>query len=116
MKLDPEEKELLEEFEKGNFRRVKNYEKAKREAIAAARNTLNKTKNINIGKGSLLPFAHHFPVLLIIYFFVTGGFFIALSENVYQFGEQFIGNFIGKSDLLKTLISDKGNGFLRNGV
>lgn len=46
--LDPEEKEILEEFEKGNFKRVKNFEKAKREAIEAARNTLSKTKNINI--------------------------------------------------------------------
>lgn len=46
--LDPEEKELLEEFEKGNFKQVKNFEKAKREAVEAARNTLSKTKNINI--------------------------------------------------------------------
>ncbi len=47
-KLDEEEQELLEEIEKGNFVSVENLEKAKREAMAAARNTLNKKKNINL--------------------------------------------------------------------
>ena len=46
--LDPEEKEILEEFEKGNFKRVKNFAQAKKDAIEAARNTLSKAKNINI--------------------------------------------------------------------
>jgi len=46
--LDKEEKELLEEFEKGEWIPVKNQAKAKKEAMEAARNTLNKTKNINL--------------------------------------------------------------------
>lgn len=47
-KLDKEEKELLEEFEKGEWIPVKDQAKARREAMEAARNTLNKTRNINI--------------------------------------------------------------------
>jgi predicted DNA binding CopG/RHH family protein len=46
--LDKEEKELLEEFERGEWVPVKNQAKARREAIEAARNTLNKLRNINI--------------------------------------------------------------------
>lgn len=46
--LTEEESELLEAIEKGNFVQVKNSDKVKKEAIIAARNTLNKTKNINI--------------------------------------------------------------------
>lgn len=46
--LDKEEKELLEEFERGEWTPVKNQAKAKKEAIEAARNTLNKPRNINI--------------------------------------------------------------------
>lgn len=46
--LDEEEKQLLEEFERGEWKPVKNFAKFKREAMEAARNTLNKTKNINI--------------------------------------------------------------------
>lgn len=46
--LTPEEQKLLEEIEKGNFVRVKNFKKTKGEIILAAKNTLNKTKNINI--------------------------------------------------------------------
>ena len=46
--LDKEEKELLEEFERGEWIPVKNQTKARREAMEAARNTLNKTRNINI--------------------------------------------------------------------
>lgn len=46
--LDKEEKELLEEFERGEWVPVKNQVKAKKEAMEAARNTLNKTRNINL--------------------------------------------------------------------
>lgn len=46
--LDKEEKELLEEFERGEWVPVKNQAKARREAIKAAQNTLNKTRNINL--------------------------------------------------------------------
>jgi len=46
--LDEEEKQLLEEIEKGEWKPVKNFAKAKMEAMEVARNTLNKTKNINI--------------------------------------------------------------------
>ena len=46
--LTDEEIELLEAIEKGEFVSVKNVEKAKADAIIAAKNTLNKTKNINI--------------------------------------------------------------------
>lgn len=46
--LDKEEKELLEEFEEGEWIPVKNQTKARREAMEAARNTLDKTRNINL--------------------------------------------------------------------
>lgn len=46
--LDKEEKELLEELEKGEWKPVKDQAKAKKALIEAARNTLNKTRNINI--------------------------------------------------------------------
>lgn len=46
--LTDEEIALLEAIERGEFASVKNIEKAKTDAIAAAKNTLNKTKNINI--------------------------------------------------------------------
>ncbi|EKD91277.1 MAG: hypothetical protein ACD_30C00029G0006 [uncultured bacterium] len=46
--LDDEEKQLLEEIEKGEWVSVKNLAKARAEAEEAARNTLKKTKNINI--------------------------------------------------------------------
>lgn len=46
--LDKEEKELLEEFEKGEWVPVENQAKARREAIEAANNTLDKTRNINL--------------------------------------------------------------------
>ncbi len=48
IQLDQEEKDLLDAFERGEFVPVENPETAKREAMAAAKNTLNKTKNINI--------------------------------------------------------------------
>ena len=47
-KLDPEEQKLLEEVEAGEWIPVKNQAQAKKEAMEAARNTLNKTRNINI--------------------------------------------------------------------
>ncbi|OGH06392.1 MAG: hypothetical protein A2171_02245 [Candidatus Levybacteria bacterium RBG_13_35_9] len=47
-KLTDEEQKLLEEVENGKWTPVKNQVKARRDAIEAARNTLNKTKNINI--------------------------------------------------------------------
>lgn len=46
--LNDEEKRLLKEIEAGKFVSVKNISKAKKEAVRAAKNTLNKTKNINI--------------------------------------------------------------------
>ena len=47
-KLDAEEKQLLEEFERGEWKRVDNYEEEVKKAREAARLTLNKIKNINI--------------------------------------------------------------------
>lgn len=46
--LDPEEQELLAEIEKGEWKSVENFEKRKKELMQIAKNTLNKTKNINI--------------------------------------------------------------------
>lgn len=46
--LDPEEEEILKAFEEGTLVRVKNFHKEKKKLEEAARNTLNKTKNINI--------------------------------------------------------------------
>ncbi len=46
--LSKEEKELLKEVEKGKFVRVKDFENEKQKVLDAARNTLNKAKNINI--------------------------------------------------------------------
>ena len=46
--LDDEEKKLLEEIEKGEWVPVKDFAKRKKELEEAARNTLNKTRNINI--------------------------------------------------------------------
>lgn len=46
--LDKEEKELLREFEAGEWKSIKNFAKAKKLYEAYARNTLNKTRNINI--------------------------------------------------------------------
>ena len=47
-KLDPEEEQILKDFEEGKYVRVENFEKRKKELEEAARNTLKKTKNINI--------------------------------------------------------------------
>lgn len=46
--LSEEEQIQLEAVENGEFVSVKDLPSAKREAIAAAKNTLNKTRNINI--------------------------------------------------------------------
>lgn len=46
--LTDEEKSLLEEVEKGEWVRVANFEQEKERLQAIARNTLNKTKNINV--------------------------------------------------------------------
>lgn len=46
--LDPEEEEILKAFEEGTVVRVKDFAKQKKLLEQAARNTLNKTKNINI--------------------------------------------------------------------
>lgn len=46
--LTDEEQRILEEVERGEWVPVKNQEKANKEAIETARNTLNKAKNINI--------------------------------------------------------------------
>lgn len=46
--LTDEETKLLDAIEKGEFVSVKNFDQVKKDAVAAAKNTLNKTKNINI--------------------------------------------------------------------
>lgn len=46
--LDPEEEEILKAFEEGKLVRVKNFDEEKKLLQEAARNTLNKTRNINI--------------------------------------------------------------------
>ena len=46
--LDEEEQQLLKEIERGEWKPVKNLAKVKRDLMLAARNTLNKTRNINL--------------------------------------------------------------------
>ena len=46
--LDPEEEEILKAFEEGKLVRSKDFESRKKILEQAARNTLNKTRNINI--------------------------------------------------------------------
>lgn len=46
--LSDEEKEILEAFEKGELVHSKDADNIKKELAIAAKNTLNKTKNINI--------------------------------------------------------------------
>ena len=46
--LDKEEKEILEAFEKGKLKRVKNFAQEKKKLEQAARFTLSKSRNINI--------------------------------------------------------------------
>lgn len=46
--LDEEEEQIIKDFEEGKFVRVKDFEKQKKLFQEYARNTLKKTKNINI--------------------------------------------------------------------
>lgn len=46
--LDQEEQKLLREIERGEWKPVKNFAKRKKELMQIARNTLNKTRNINL--------------------------------------------------------------------
>ncbi len=46
--LDKEEQQLLKEIERGEWKPVKNLAKVKRDLMLAVRNTLNKTRNINL--------------------------------------------------------------------
>ncbi len=46
--LDKEEQTQLDDVESGNLASVNNLEEVKREAVRAAKNSLNKTLNINI--------------------------------------------------------------------
>lgn len=46
--LDEEEEQIIKDFEDGKFVRVKDFEKQKKLFQEYARNTLNKTKNINL--------------------------------------------------------------------
>jgi predicted DNA binding CopG/RHH family protein len=46
--LDEEEQRLLKEFERGEWKGIKNFAKEKKLYEAAARNTFNKKRNINI--------------------------------------------------------------------
>lgn len=46
--LDPEEEQILKDFEDGKYVRVKNFEQEKKRLQEIARNTLDKKKNINI--------------------------------------------------------------------
>lgn len=46
--LDGEEEQILKDFEAGKYVRVENFEQEKKRLQEIAKNTLNKTKNINI--------------------------------------------------------------------
>ncbi|MBI2613932.1 MAG: hypothetical protein HYW62_04110 [Candidatus Levybacteria bacterium] len=46
--LDKEEEQILKDFEDGKYVRVKNFEQEKKRLQEIARNTLKKTKNINL--------------------------------------------------------------------
>jgi len=46
--LDNEEKQILEEIERGEWKPVRDFAKRKKELMQIARNTLNKTRNINL--------------------------------------------------------------------
>jgi len=48
MKLDKEEKQILKDFENGEFKRIPNLKKEKQELEHAARQTLLKDRRINI--------------------------------------------------------------------
>lgn len=53
-KLTKEEQELLDSVEAGEWMRVENFEQEKKLAMETARNTIKKTKNINIRITELL--------------------------------------------------------------
>jgi len=46
--LDKEEEQILKDVEDGKYIRVKNFEQEKKRLQEIARNTLNKTRNINV--------------------------------------------------------------------
>lgn len=46
--LDPEEQEVLDAFENGEFESTPNFDERKKELQRIAKNTMNKTRNINI--------------------------------------------------------------------
>ena len=46
--LDKEEEQIIKDFEAGKYVRVKNFATEKKRFQQIARNTLNKTKNINL--------------------------------------------------------------------
>jgi len=48
MKLDNEELQILQDFERGEFKSIRNFQAEKLELENAARNTLQKDKRINI--------------------------------------------------------------------
>jgi len=48
VKMDKEERQILQDFERDEFRSIRNVETEKRELEKAARNTLQKDKRINI--------------------------------------------------------------------
>ncbi len=48
IKLDKEEQQILQDFERGEFKRISNFQKEKQELEKAARRTFLKDKRINI--------------------------------------------------------------------
>ena len=46
--IDQEEKDLMESLERDEWQSVKNFDRERKKAIAAARNTLKKDKRINL--------------------------------------------------------------------
>ncbi len=46
--LTKEEEQILKDIEAGKYARVKNFEKEKKRLQEIARNTLNKTRNVNL--------------------------------------------------------------------
>ena len=48
MQFDKEELQILRDFENGEFQSIRDFEKEKKDLEAAARNTLQKDKRINI--------------------------------------------------------------------
>ncbi|MHC4694581.1 MAG: CopG family antitoxin [Planctomycetota bacterium] len=48
LKLDEEERQILRDFERGEFESVRNFKEEKRKLEESARNTLQKDRRINI--------------------------------------------------------------------